>query len=185
MQLIFCIIKIMKKTLVLVVCLLLSVFFVNAQNNAIDEELQKILNQRNDDYIDVNIMFKSQMPTDNLSSFYCKSDSKEVRREIVINELKKFSEQSQKDVMSVINAEERSSDVIDVKTHWIANFINCKAKRDVIYQLASHPDVALITYNTEMDKSSSSLCIKNAIPLSTFCAITPCGKQIFAPRSLC
>ena len=144
----------MKKTLVLVVCLLLSVFFVNAQNNAIDEELQKILNQRNDDYIDVNIMFKSQMPTDNLSSFYCKSDSKEVRREIVINELKKFSEQSQKDVMSVINAEERSSDVIDVKTHWIANFINCKAKRDVIYQLASHPDVALITYNTEMDTES-------------------------------
>ena len=144
----------MKKTLVLVVCLLLSVFFVNAQNNAIDEELQKILNQRNDDYIDVNIMFKSQMPTDNLSSFYCKSDSKEVRREIVINELKKFSEQSQKEVMSVIKAEERSSDVIDVKTHWIANFINCKAKRDVIYQLASHPDVALITYNTEMDTES-------------------------------
>ena len=144
----------MKKTLVLVVCLLLSVFFVNAQNNAIDEELQKILNQRNDDYIDVNIMFKSQMPTDNLSSFYCKSDSKEVRRGIVINELKKFAEQSQKEVMSVIKAEERCSDVIDVKTHWIANFINCKAKRDVIYQLASHPDVALITYNTEMDTES-------------------------------
>ena len=144
----------MKKTLVLVVCLLLSVFFVNAQNNAIDEELQKILNQRNDDYIDVNIMFKSQMPTENLSSFYCKSDSKEVRREIIINELKKFSEQSQKEVMSVIKAEERSSDVIDVKTHWIANFINCKAKADVIYQLASHPDVALITYNTEMDTES-------------------------------
>lgn len=91
------------------------------------------------------------MQTENLSSFYCKSDSKEVRREIVINELKKFAEQSQKDVLSVIKAEERSKDVIDVKTYWIANFINCKAKADVIYKLASHPDVALITYNTEMD----------------------------------
>ena len=145
------IIKIMKKAFVLVACLLLSVFFVNAQNNVIDAELQKVLNQRNDDYIDVNIMFKSQMQTENLSSFYCKSDSKEVRREIVINELKKFAEQSQKDVLSVIKAEERSKDVVDVKTYWIANFINCKAKADVIYKLASHPDIALITYNTEMD----------------------------------
>ena len=145
------IIKIMKKAFVLVACLLLSVFFVNAQNNVINAELQKVLNQRNDDYIDVNIMFKSQMQTENLSSFYCKSDSKEVRREIVINELKKFAEQSQKDVLSVIKAEERSKDVIDVKTYWIANFINCKAKADVIYKLASHPDIALITYNTEMD----------------------------------
>ena len=155
MQLIFatylCIIKIMRKTLALVVFLLLSVFFVNAQNNIIDDELQNILNQKGNDYIDVNIMLKAQMTSDDFSVLNCKSDSKEVRRELVTNELKKFAEKSQRDIMSVINAEERSNSVIDIKTYWIANFINCKAKRDVIYQLASHPDVALITYNSEMD----------------------------------
>ena len=141
----------MKKTLALVACLLLSVFFVNAQNNVIDDELQKILNQKGNDYIDVNIMLKAQMTSDDFAVLNCKSDSKEVRREIVTNELKKFAEKSQRDIMSVIKAEERSNSVIDIKTHWIANFINCKAKRDVIYQLASHPDVVLITYNSEMD----------------------------------
>ena len=155
MQLIFatylCIIKIMRKTLALVVFLLLSVFYVNAQNNIIDDELQNILNQKGNDYIDVNIMLKSQMTSDDFAVLNCKSDSKEVRRELVTNELKKFAEKSQRDIMSVINAEERSNSVIDIKTYWIANFINCKAKRDVIYQLASHPDVALITYNSEMD----------------------------------
>ena len=150
-NLFFCIIKIMKKTLALVACLLLSVFFVNAQNNVIDDELQKILNQKGNDYIDVNIMLKAQMTSDDFAVLNCKSDSKEVRREIVTNELKKFAEKSQRDIMSVIKAEERSNSVIDIKTHWIANFINCKAKRDVIYQLASHPDVVLITYNSEMD----------------------------------
>ena len=141
----------MRKTLALVVFLLLNVFFVNAQNHIIDDELQNILNQKGNDYIDVNIMLKAQMTSDDFAVLNCKSDSKEVRRELVTNELKKFAEKSQRDIMSVINAEERSNSVIDIKTYWIANFINCKAKRDVIYQLASHPDVALITYNSEMD----------------------------------
>ena len=172
----------MKKAFVLVACLLLSVFFVNAQNNVIDAELQKILNQRNDDYIDVNIMFKSQMQTDNLSSFYCKSDSKEVRREIVVNELKKFAEQSQKDVLSVVKAEERSKDVIDVKTYWIANFINCKAKADVIYKLASHPDVALITYNSDMDVVSNTVSEADSRAIAATSDIYPHLTQIKADK---
>ena len=128
----------MRKIFVLVASLFFCTLFANAQNNVIDNELQKILNQKSDDYIDVNIMFKSQMSSDELSVLNCKSDSKEVRREIVTNELKKFAERSQKDVMSVLQAEERSNKVADIQSYWIANFINCKAKADVIYQLASH-----------------------------------------------
>ena len=95
----------MKKIFVLVVSLFLCVLFTNAQNSIIDNELQKILNQRNDDYIDVNIIFKSQMTSDNFAVLNCKSDSKEVRREVMINEMKKFAEKSQRDLMSVIYAE--------------------------------------------------------------------------------
>ena len=141
----------MKKLFVLVVNLFLCLCFLNAQNNVIDPQLEKILNQGNDDYIDINIIFKSQMSTAELAVLNCKSDSKETRREIVINELKKFSEKSQKDVMSVIKAEERSINVIDIKSHWITNFINCKAKADVIYQLASHPDIVSICHNAKDD----------------------------------
>ena len=140
----------MKKIFVLVANLFLCIFMLNAQNNVIDPELQKILNQKNNDYVSINISLKTQMPTENLSSLYCKSDSKEVRREIVISELKKFAEQSQKDVMSVINAEERSNAIVDVTSHWLINSISCKAKPDVIYQLASHPDIALIGHNSEL-----------------------------------
>ena len=172
----------MKKIFVLVVSLFLCVLFTNAQNSIIDNELQKILNQRNDDYIDVNIIFKSQMTSDNFAVLNCKSDSKEVRREVMINEMKKFAEKSQRDVMSVIYAEERSSKVIDVKSHWIANFINCKAKADVIYQLASHPDVALITYNSDMDVVSNTVSETDSRAVATASDIYPHLTQIKADK---
>ena len=127
-----------------------------AQNNVIDNELQTILNQKSNDYIDVNIMLKAQMTSDDFAVLNCKSDSKEVRREIVTNELKKFAKESQSEIMSVLQAEERSNKVTDIQNFWIANFINCKAKADVIYQLASHPDVATISYNSVMEVVSDT-----------------------------
>ena len=172
----------MKKIFVLVASLFLCTLFANAQNNVIDNELQKILNQRNDDYIDINIMFKSQMSTADFAALNCKSDSKEIRREVMINEMKKFAEKSQRDVMSVIGAEERNSSVIDIKTHWIANFINCKAKADVIYQLASHPDVALITYNSDMDVVSNTVSETDSRAVATASDIYPHLTQIKADK---
>ena len=141
----------MKKIFVLVAGLFFCILLANAQNDVIDSELQNILNQKNDDYVDVNIILKSQMSTEDFQALNCKSDSKEVRRELMINELKKQSLKTQEDVMSIINAEERSNNVIDVKSYWLTNFINCKAKRDVIYRLASHPDIAMICFNEEME----------------------------------
>lgn len=121
-----------------------------AQNdNVLTEDLQEILNQKNNDLIDINIYFKSQMPTEHLQSLNVKSDSKEVRREIVINELKKFSEQQQESVMAVIEAEAKNGNVTDINAHWLVNSINCKASRDVIYTLASHPDIKVMGLNKE------------------------------------
>lgn len=141
----------MKKIFVLVASLFLCIFMSNAQNNVIDPSLNEVLNQRNNDYIDVNIIFKSQMSAEDFSALNCKSDSKEVRRELMVNELKKHSLKTQANVMSVINAESRSNNVIDIKSHWLTNFISCKAKPEVIYQLATHPDIASICYNHEME----------------------------------
>ena len=146
----------MKKNIfTLLVCLMVSCFGF-AQNNVIDNELQTILNQKSNDYIDVNIMLKAQMTSDDFAVLNCKSDSKEVRREIVTNELKKFAKESQSEIMSILQAEERNNKVTDIQNFWIANFINCKAKADVIYQLASHPDVATISYNSVMEVVSDT-----------------------------
>lgn len=139
----------MKKIILsLLLCLFMSLCF--AQNdNVLTEDLQEILNQKNNDLIDINILLKSQMPTEHLQSLNVKSDSKEVRREIVINELKKFSQQQQESVMAVIEAEAKNGNVTDINAHWLVNSINCKASRDVVYQLASHPDIKVMGLNKE------------------------------------
>ena len=138
-----------KNIFILLLCLMASCWGF-AQNNVIESELQTVLNQRNDDYIDINIVFKSQISSEELSSIGVTND-KSVRREKMINELKRHSQATQKDVMSVLKAEEKNGNVVDVKSYWLTNFINCKAKSDVIYQLASRSDIDLISINQEME----------------------------------
>ena len=94
-----------KNIFILLLCLVASCWGI-AQNNVIEPELQTILNQRSDDYIDINIMFKSQMTSEELSSIGVTND-KSVRREKMIEELKRHSQVTQKDVMSVLEAEEK------------------------------------------------------------------------------
>ncbi len=143
----------MKKIILLILsCLFMSISF--AQNkDIITSELQKIINQKDDELIDISIFFKSKMPAEHLSQLNVKSDSRSIRRELIANELKKFSEQSQQNVMSVIDAETRNNNIVDVKSHWLVNYISCKASRDVIYQLAQHPDISYIDHKREIELS--------------------------------
>ena len=104
---------------------LISCHLTIAQDNVIDKELQNILNSRNDELIDVNIILKPQMSEERLSYLNSRGGSREHRRSMVIDEMKDFAKSSQEDVMSVIEAETRNNNAADVSAHWITNFINC------------------------------------------------------------
>lgn len=124
--------------------------FTNAQtNNAIEPELQNILEQKNDDLIDLNIYFRLTADHDQLQKKSKRISDKSTKREIIVNELKDFSEESQADVLSILKAEELNGNVSDINCLWITNMINCKASRDVVYRLSSHPDVKKLGYNKE------------------------------------
>ncbi len=138
----------MKKFLFLLVsCILCSIGL--AQVNVIETELQEVMNQRSDEMIDVTIIFKSQMDAAKLQAKAERGD-KSLQREIVVSELKDFSLRQQSDVMAVLRAEEMGGNVANISPLWIVNAISCEASRDVIYKLASHPDVAKLSYNKEI-----------------------------------
>ena len=121
--------------------------FSQAKNkDVIEPELQTILNQKSNDLIDINIVFKSQVNSTKLMTKAGRSNT----RDFVISELKDFSVQTQSDVLSILQAEENNGNVADINSLWIVNSISCKASRDVIYQLASHPDIASLCYNQEV-----------------------------------
>ncbi len=138
----------MRKIIVLLLLSFCLTGFNFAQNNnSIDPELQQLIKQRNDNFININIILKSQIDVKKLDSNEQIYRSKKAQKDAMLREFKKFSEVNQSDVMSILNAETRSNRVRNIKSHWITNVINCEATADVIYQLSEHPDVKTVIYN--------------------------------------
>lgn len=136
----------MKKYINTLLFVLLLGLFGNAQN-VIEASLQEMMDQRNDELIDINIILKSQIGSAELRDMASRANDKETKKEVIIKGLKEYSQKEQYEVLSILNAEKRNNQVSDIKSHWLVNAINCKATRDVIYTLAAHPDVYLIDYN--------------------------------------
>ncbi|MBO5854715.1 MAG: S8 family serine peptidase, partial [Bacteroidales bacterium] len=137
------------RKLVFTLMIVLSFCSLGFAQNVIEPELQNALNQKGDEMISVNIILKSQMNSEKLRTCAEKTTDKHVRRNIMIDELKLFSEKEQQEIMSILKAEAKSNRVADIKGHWMTNYINCTTTRDVIYLLAQHPDVMMIGYNQE------------------------------------
>lgn len=137
----------MKRSVFTLLFALLMCSLGFAQTNVIDAELQKILNEKGSEKVSVNIIFKAQMETAELSAAAAKHSDKEAKRAFVIDELKSYSTENQQDVISILQAEKSANRVSDITAHWVVNMINCTASADVIYRIAEHPDVSLIVYN--------------------------------------
>ena len=135
------------KKLFFTLLIILSFCNLGFSQNTIDSRLQEILNQRSDEMIPVNIIFKSQIDIAKLKTRADATLDKKVRRNILVDEFKSFSEEKQQEVLSILQAETRSSKVAKIKKHWLTNAISCTVSRDVIYLLAEHPDIAIIGYD--------------------------------------
>lgn len=138
----------MKK---LIALLLLSFCIINSDYvNAqcyIDPELQEIMEQKSDELVSINIILKSQIDATKLDSKKQTYRDKKSKKDATLKEFKQFSEASQADILSILQAETRSNNVKDIKCHWITNMINCTVTSDVVYQLSTHPDIEAIIYN--------------------------------------
>ncbi|WP_407453633.1 hypothetical protein, partial [Methanobrevibacter sp.] len=115
--------------------------------NVIDPELQTILNQKNDEKISINIIFKAQLDRADLRERSNQYSDKETKRQAVIKELKNFSAETQHEVFSIIKSSESKNEVTNVVSHWLTNAITCTATKDVIEELAKRDDILLIGYN--------------------------------------
>ena len=121
---------------------------INAfSQSSIDPVLHEAMNQKSDELISINIIFKAQIKPEMLQEKVTRVTDKNMRRNILVDELKLFSEKEQSDVMSILKAEKTNNSVSDIKSHWLSNAISCKASRDVIYLLSRHNDIEIIGYD--------------------------------------
>lgn len=137
------------RKLVFTLLIILSFCKFGFSQDVIEAELQNVLNQKGDEMIRINIILKSQMNLNDMRNRAANVNDKYVRRNILIDELKQFSEKEQQEILSFLDAGKRNESVKDINCHWLANYINCRANRDIIYKLSQHPDVYLIGYDEE------------------------------------
>ena len=135
------------KRLVFVLTFALMLCKICFSQDVIDPILQNVMNEKSEEMIRINIIFKSQINHNILKGVSDNIADKEVRRNRLVDELKLFSEEKQRDVMSILEAEKRNNNVSNIRSHWISNTISCNAKRDAIYLLSKHHDIELIGYD--------------------------------------
>ena len=102
-----------KLFLTLTLILLCNIGF---SQNVIDPKLQEILNKKGDEMININIIFKSQINHSKLRSRANTTLDKEVRRNMMVDELKLFSEEKQQEVLSLLRAEKSGMRVTNIRT---------------------------------------------------------------------
>jgi hypothetical protein len=139
----------MKKTILVFVLSLISFAVVNA-NPKIHEYLKgKMDSAKDNEKIPVYIIFTSHLSLSDFDFIGYDTPKKE-RREIVVNRLIKFSEQSQSNVTQYLNAK-KSANIIDgYEIIWIINRIALKADRNIINDIASDfSEVLMICYDPQ------------------------------------
>ena len=137
----------MRRHLLLLLSLLACQLGFAQNYNVIEPELQEVLNSKSSDMISVNIILKSEANISHLRKNIQSAEDAKAQRQAVVSELKSFSEQSQKDILSLLKAGEASGDVKDITAHWLSNMITCSASKDYIYLLSEHYDIKIIGYN--------------------------------------
>lgn len=148
--------------------LLISTFFCLSgfsQNvSVIEPELMKVLEQKDNEMIRINIVLNSQIDARSLKNDTRGFNNAETKRQFVVQELKNFAENSQRDIITILEEGEKSSAVKDIVSHWISNTITCSVSKDYIYLLSNHPDISIIGGNESQfllwDEKSESIDIQ-------------------------
>ena len=138
----------MKKLFFIALIAICSCQIITAQNNAkIDFELQQEMSLREaGDLIRINIIMDQQYEQMTMRAKASVFPTKAAKRTFVVNELKRFSQETQQGVMDLLST---MPAVSEVQSFWIANFINCYANIEAIEELSLHPDVQAIGFDKE------------------------------------
>jgi hypothetical protein len=127
----------MKKRFVLMFACVTLIFFVSEGISEIITPRLKTLMKEKDtgDLIRVNISMAEQIDPSQVNLLAAGKSVKE-RREIVIQELKRFTDDSQNDVLSYLREMEKAGEVKDLRSLWINNMITGKMTKGVIHLIS-------------------------------------------------
>jgi len=123
---------------------------VNQSSSKIDIELlNEMSNSRSNDEMFPIIVMMSEQYDQIAMEQKTRFMDKKVKREYVINEMKRFTGELQSDVVRVMNEDVRGNSVKDFKQFWVFNGFSCKATKEIIEIIAARVDVAMVFSDKE------------------------------------
>ena len=120
------------------------------QNSAIDEELLSLFADSDNEKITINVILKSQVEPAKIKVRTSMCKDKRAAREMVVDELKENSINSQAAVLEYLERAVADGLVSNIRCHWVANVVTCDATKEVVQVLASHPDVLAVGQSKEV-----------------------------------
>ncbi len=153
------------KKFALLLSLLSIIFFSNFVfsqekdlGSSVTSALKEQMDQNKDnELIRINIRLISQYDLQNLYEATANLD-RNARRSLVVSELKSFSDKTQKDILSFLEAKSEINQAQLIYSLWINNVITCIASNEVIAELSFHSDIDRIDWD-----ESRKMIIENEI----------------------
>lgn len=137
----------MKKTIFMITLALACMY---AQAQVIDPLLQEEMNRRTDsEMIEITVLMKSRCDRNTLSQRASALPTRAKRRSFVVDELKRFTEASQRDLKLALAEMEQKGEVTAPRTLWMSNSLYFSATKETVLALAKRDDIAHIGYNIE------------------------------------
>ena len=142
----------MKKIIIWIQLILFFVYSISLFAKAeikTQELIDKLMTipDKSNELIEINIFLSKNLNSSILleesRSFKFKKD----RRNFVTNNLKDFSNKTQKEIISILSDKKRSNSVGRIRPLWIANVINCFADKETIIELSNRDDIRKIDFD--------------------------------------
>ena len=137
----------MKKTIFMITLALACMF---AQAQVIDPLLQEEMNRCTDsEMIEITVLMKSRCDRNTLSQRASALPTRAERMAFVVDELKRFTEASQRDLKLALAEMQQKGEVTAPRTLWMSNSLYFSATKETVLALAKRDDIAHIGYNIE------------------------------------
>ena len=141
----------MRKLQIIILIILGSYLVTTGQNvPKIDDKLQQEITQhKKSEKLRINIILNEQYNQAEMRTKMQHIRSEEEKRSFAVNELKHFSQETQKNLIRYLSDMRAKTTVSDIQSLWIANTITCYASIEIIEELSKHPDVLIIGLDNE------------------------------------
>lgn len=139
----------MKRITIFLVMLAFGALPIYAQHNAYDKispDLRATLEQSNapQDLFRIVVVMNEQYDAQAMKQ-QTRGLDKAQRREFVVNELQRISDEGQRNLMKELQQGQKARLVDNIQSFWIFNGLCCSATKAMVHAIAERPDVAYVT----------------------------------------